>query len=266
MKLGESDDIVELDEVEQLSVRLGNNTNTVEIKDDSKDIQIKGGAGNDSYDFFDRTGLGTITVDDPDGENTFITGQGQYALHGGKGTDTFEIGNGQSAGELFGGIGSNDDALIISSNIQDLDNGIHVDLQAGTFNDRTTGSMINFAIKDINIVEGSEFDDLLFGSNLADTLKGLKGKDTITGADGNDVLFGGKGDDIISGGNGNDTIFGGNDDDIISGGKGDDTLYVEDGDDIVTGGKGTDTLYGGDGTDTRDDDPKDLTFDFELVA
>jgi Ca2+-binding RTX toxin-like protein len=231
LKLGDSDDIVKLDEVELATVLLGNNANTVEIKKDSRDILIKGGTGNDSYDFFDRTGLGTITVDDPAGENSFITGQGQYTLHGGKGTDTFEIGNGKSTGELFGGIGSKDDAIIISSNIEDLDDGIHVDLQAGTFNDRTTGTMIDFTIKNINVVQGSEFDDLLFGSSLADTLMGLKGDDTIVGRNGNDILFGGEDDDI------------------------------------VTGGKGVDTMDGGDGTDTRDDDKKDLlAINFEQVA
>ena len=71
--------------------------------------------------------------------------------------------------------------------------------------DRTNGTMINFAIKGVHVVQGSEFDDLLFGTNLADTLMGLDKDDTITGRDGNDILFGGEDDDNVTGGNGADT-------------------------------------------------------------
>lgn len=56
------------------------------------------------------------------------------------------------------------------------------------------------------IINGTEFDDYLFGT---------PGDDEIFGGDGNDVLFGGDGDDIIYDGPGIDKMFGGNGNDTF---------------------------------------------------
>lgn len=71
--------------------------------------------------------------------------------------------------------------------------------------------------------DANDFNNLLFGTDEADTMDGLGG---------NDWMFGLDGDDTMNGGDGDDKIYGG------------------DGDDIITGGLGADRLTGGDGADT----------------
>jgi serralysin len=66
----------------------------------------------------------------------------------------------------------------------------------------------------IEEVEGSNFDDLLYGNELGNDISGLSGADS---------LFGRVGDDTLDGGSGNDTLDGGIGDDVLAGGAGDDT-------------------------------------------
>jgi Ca2+-binding RTX toxin-like protein len=70
-------------------------------------------------------------------------------------------------------------------------------------------------------LNGSNFDDVIFGFGGNDTIKGKKGNDKIDGGDGNDVIDGGKGNDKIKGGAGNDTLIGGLGADKLNGGAGD---------------------------------------------
>jgi Ca2+-binding RTX toxin-like protein len=81
-------------------------------------------------------------------------------------------------------------------------------------------------------VEGTEGNDLLQGSSLADAIYGRGGNDRLYGDGGDDLLFGEAGDDRLSGGDGNDRLFGG------------------EGRDHLTGGRGADHLDGGAGDDT----------------
>ncbi|MCC5600239.1 calcium-binding protein [Nostoc favosum] len=86
-------------------------------------------------------------------------------------------------------------------------------------------------------IRGTEYDDLIVGSNGNDTIDGSGsggssgGNDTIDGGAGDDILsadYGNKGNKLISGGDGNDTLSsggsGGND--TIDGGADDDLLIV----------------------------------------
>lgn len=61
----------------------------------------------------------------------------------------------------------------------------------------------------VNILNGTEGDDLIEARNSADTLNGLGGNDILRGENGNDTLNGGDGDDILDGGNGLDFLTGG---------------------------------------------------------
>ncbi|MTD34201.1 hypothetical protein GKE73_17650 [Paludibacterium sp. dN 18-1] len=63
------------------------------------------------------------------------------------------------------------------------------------------------------------------------------------------VLQGGDGDDLIFGHPENDVIHGGKGNDRLNGPAGDDTIYGEDGDDIIEDRQGRNALYGGDGND-----------------
>ena len=132
------------------------------------------------------------------------------------------------------------------------------------------------------IFSGSNFDDLLVGTDANDQLYGLGG---------NDLLDGGFGFDLIDGGDGNDTttyafyagginanlqtgvvsfpgnstltdtlisienLIGSQGNDIITGNDGDNSLSGGAGDDVLDGGFGFDRLDGGAGIDT-------VTYDF----
>lgn len=109
------------------------------------------------------------------------------------------------------------------------------------------------------------------GNNLA---YGGDGDDRIRGGEGIDLLYGGDGDDVIhadgqsgtapgatptfnllDGGDGNDRLYGGAGEDAIFGGKGDDVLGGEGGDDRLVGGKGADEFeyFMGGGADVIED-------------
>ncbi|WP_225770666.1 calcium-binding protein [Inquilinus sp. Marseille-Q2685] len=126
-------------------------------------------------------------------------------------------------------------------------------------------------------------DDRIFGSSMADTLKGYDGNDTLRGGAGGDNLDGGNGSDFAnyqgsdatvnvnllantaSGGHAqgdtltnienlygsshNDILTGNDVRNIIGGELGDDTLVGNGGDDSLSGEAGTDSLDGGDGND-----------------
>ena len=67
-----------------------------------------------------------------------------------------------------------------------------------------SGTVIEHAI-------GGDGNDSLFGNDVANELRGMRGNDTLIGGKGDDLLVGGSGDDDIDGGSGNDTLaFSGN--------------------------------------------------------
>jgi Ca2+-binding RTX toxin-like protein len=82
----------------------------------------------------------------------------------------------------------------------------------------------------------SDGDDVLTGTDAADTIDALGGNDRIAGLGGNDRLVGGAGGDWLDGGAGND---------LLTGGAGDDFYVVDAAGDLVVEqpGDGTDTVY-----------------------
>lgn len=134
---------------------------------------------------------------------------------------------------------------------------------------------------DLALLDGTEGDDILSGTERAETLSGragndlingYQGDDTLNGAAGEDHLFGAQGDDSLRGGTaadvlhgqdgtdwlagnaGADTLFGGMGDDSLSGGTGSDSLQGGQGDDSLHGGRGADALHGGYGNDSLQGD------------
>ena len=99
-------------------------------------------------------------------------------------------------------------------------------------------------------IRGDSTNNILSGTNSADTISGDEGNDTLSGGNGNDLLLGGAGDDVIDGGNGNDLILGGSGEDLIYGGNGNDLVFGGFGDDVLFGNNGNDVLEGGGGNDT----------------
>ena len=110
-----------------------------------------------------------------------------------------------------------------------------------------------------NEIRGTDANDYLSGTGVADLIDGAGGNDKIKGFGDDDILLGGTGDDYIRGGGGADIILGGDGDDrlkgnfgadTLAGGAGDDTLRGNLGADILDGQAGNDNLLGGFGIDT----------------
>lgn len=91
------------------------------------------------------------------------------------------------------------------------------------------------------------FNDVLPGSNGADTMRGGSGDDTINGGAGNDIIRGDEGRNYLRGDLGDDSVVGGAGFDDINGNQGNDTCISGGGDDWVVGGKDNDSLVGSDG-------------------
>jgi Ca2+-binding RTX toxin-like protein len=90
----------------------------------------------------------------------------------------------------------------------------------------------------IQHLNGSTFDDHLYGAHNVNTLVGRDGDDTLKGFGANDTLWGGDGNDYIDGGWHSDDMIGG---------LGNDIYIVDDVYDAVTefGGEGTDEVRTG---------------------
>lgn len=157
-----------------------------------------------------------------DGDNTLYSTSHSEMIDGGDGVDT--------------------------ASYADATNGVTVRLQPG---DQVTGHGTD-SLSDIQNLEGSDFNDVLFGDMRANTLWGGAGADVLTAAGGDDTVYGQDGADILGGGDGIDLLDGGADNDRIDGGAGMDSLYGGDGDDDLKGGTGADLLSGGDGADRLD--------------
>ena len=94
---------------------------------------------------------------------------------------------------------------------------------------------------------GGDGDDKIVDTSFAD---GGAGHDWIDSRSGNDTVLGGDGDDLILARRGNDLVRGGAGDDYIDGGDGSNTLVGGSGDDVIQTGRGWSILAGQDGNDT----------------
>ena len=82
-----------------------------------------------------------------------------------------------------------------------------------------------------------------------DVILGTDGADTVNGLGGDDVICGGLDADQLRGGPGRDRIFGGNGDDGLRADAGGGLIVGGQGQDAIHGGSGADSLRGGPGTD-----------------
>ncbi|TAK82628.1 MAG: hypothetical protein EPO12_06840, partial [Aquabacterium sp.] len=96
---------------------------------------------------------------------------------------------------------------------------------------------------------GNVMNNVLIGTEGADTLDGAAGDDQLQGRGGADVLYGSAGIDALYGGVGNDQLYGGSENDNLDGGEGDDLLDGGTGSDTLYANSGNDTLLGGSGDD-----------------
>ncbi|HTM76008.1 MAG TPA: calcium-binding protein [Devosia sp.] len=211
--------------------------------------------------------------------NDLLVGNsGANQLQGGTGNDTFRGGAG--ADVLVGGDGVDTADYSLSSA------GVFARLFSGTSGSASQGGDANGdALLQMENTIGSAFNDLLYGSELANRLDGGAGNDTLVGFAGADTLLGGAGFDtadysasavgvnvglsatgttlgaggdadgdllnsieILIGSNQTDQLVGSTADNKLVSGSGNDTLVGSNGDDlIVANGAGTKMLWG-DGT------------------
>ncbi len=195
--------------------------------------------------------------------NTLTGTDGDDKIYGLAGNDTLTGGNG--ADYLDGGDGAD------YASYRNEKQGIVVDLNDSSKN---AGAAKDDVLVSIENVKGTEYDDIIYGSNTGTTdsntnvvyssyesgrLYGYGGNDILYGGNGQyDRLYGGDGDDILIGRsyhtrNNQDRFFGGNGNDTIYASDSDfNYLYGENGDDKLYGGKGNDYLRGGEGKDYID--------------
>ena len=98
-------------------------------------------------------------------------------------------------------------------------------------------------------LRGTNSDDVIVGTEAADSIQGLNGNDAINGCGASDNLNGNAGNDGIAGGTNEDNIHGNNGNDYLRGDAGNDGLYGGEGDDVLVGGPGRDSFYCGSGND-----------------
>ena len=135
---------------------------------------------------------------------------------------------GGPGGDLLDGYWGDDTASYRNS-----DAGITIDLASGT---GSGGHADGDTLRDIEIVWGSDYGDIIVGDEDSNVLEGFGGID---------YLYGGDLADILSGGDDGDFLFGEDLNDTLDGGNGDDVLYGGDGYDIFEGGPGGDYMDGG---------------------
>jgi Ca2+-binding RTX toxin-like protein len=208
-----------------------------------------------------------------------ITGDANAnVLSGERGSDTIHGGVGGNPDRaLFDGLrgGPGNDSFSGGSEpvavlYDEADNGVTVDLQAGT----ATGEGID-TLTNIDGVFGSRHSDSIIGDGSQNVLLPWRGNDDVDGGGGADTVFydeatsgitaslatgtaTGEGSDTlagvenISGSAQADTLTGDAGPNVLVGLGGSDTLAGGDGNDALIGGSGTDTLDGGGGNDACD--------------
>ncbi len=222
-----------------------------------------------------------------EGDDSLDGGLGNDLLDGGLGDDVLNGGSDSYADTGSGGKGGKGtyggtDTVSYAS----AASAVVVNLKSGT----ATGGAGNDTLLNIEYLIGSQFDDMLTGSDSWNILMGGEGNDSLYGGYSNDTLDGGLGNDVLDGGSdayvingkGKSEYFSGGLDTAdytnaagavvvnlqsgtATGGAGTDTLLNIDNligsqfDDVLTGdanannlsgGDGNDNLYGGEGDDS----------------
>ena len=139
-------------------------------------------------------GAGNDKVDGAGSDDMVDLGAGDDTADGGEGTDTLSFAS-LEAPEL---------------EINGLTFGVVADLSNQGTAQQTGQGMDMFT--GFENIEGSDYNDGLFGDDADNLLDGGDGRDFISGGAGNDTLEGGGDYDVLDGGEGADTLFGGTSD------------------------------------------------------
>ena len=172
-------------------VLVGNGDDNV-IDGQAGDDKIYGGDGNDTL----YGGDGNDFLSGDTGNDTMYGGDGNDTMRGGTGTNYFDGGD---------GIDTVDYRAAAHGAVVDLDSTYFVsgekDAQGHYYSTDTYTSVEN--------VQGSNYNDGVFGTADDNVIDGNGGDDLLFGFDGNDTIDGGDQNDIIEGGAGADKLDGG---------------------------------------------------------
>ena len=154
------------------------------------------GTGNDGITVFGDaetiTGSGVgDTLLGADGNDTITGGGGHDSINGGGGDDVIMLADGDQVDDIDGGTGT--DTFDASS---ETSRNLRIDLADGTHEYETDGNEQN--LLNIENAIGGGGDDLLTGTDAANTLNGGAGDDIVVGGAGADSLNGGAGFDTLS--------------------------------------------------------------------
>lgn len=151
----------------------------------------------------------------------------------------------QSADLGFGAKAETVEMLIKGVDAANAKEAIEIRMDYDTFLDLTGLTFEAWGAQGEKIfVKGSQYQDIIDGSNRADEIRGGDGFDQIDGGGGKDLLRGGRLGDELSGGGGADKVYGDKGDDIINGGRGKDVIVGGQDDDLFVfrRGDGVDTI------------------------
>ena len=158
---------------------------------------ITNGANRVSYKNIERL---EVTLTGTNDDDLIVGSNGNDTIIG---NITFSVGSGRDGYEDLGIIAGNDtidggageDLLIVNENGDSGGKGIISNFNATTNTGLITGGNGRISYKNIERLDitGTQYDDLIVGSNGNDTLKGGSGNDILTGGKGNDSLIGGYG-------------------------------------------------------------------------
>lgn len=212
-------------------------------------------------------GMGDDQLQGGLGDDFLVGGAGDDVLTGAGGVDTFIGGAGSD--RIDGGVG------VDSVSYASATAGASIRLNGGATLDGQGGTDTLFGIEDAT---GSDFNDTIIGSGVANTLRGGLGADYLIGLGGDDVLVGGSGAaNSLQGGVGDDVyVVSANDTIVEAAGEGLDVVQTSNAsqrlsanvenltftgtgeftgignasDNQILGGEGRDTLIGLGGNDT----------------
>jgi hypothetical protein len=109
-----------------------------------------------------------------------------------------------------------------------LDEAVHVDLPPPVLGPQLCdGKFATILVTDNHNVSGTPGADVIYGTDINESIRGLVGADSICGRGAKDKLIGGDGRDRIFGGLGNDILTGGSNGDLLDGGPGKDKCVRE---------------------------------------
>jgi Ca2+-binding RTX toxin-like protein len=176
---------------------------------------LYGGSGNDQLfgekgdDFFYYSVAdGDDVIQDNSGNNTVVLNDINQA----------EVSVSQLNDDLVITINANGETITISNWLDSIDSKMNVQFADGLLAPEQIEALIP---PEMSIIDGTEFDDELFGTMSGDEINGFGGNDQLNGRDGNDVLNGGAGDDFLEGGAGSDQY-------IYQSGDGNDEINEDD--------------------------------------